>query len=107
LSGDEWKALGSPDGKILEILQEDIAAQLKGKGLSEKELSRQKKSLRLVCWTPKVINWEDSNTANLYASLRQVIALGDNPEMGAGFRVNLLFTIKFDDAGNWKVTRKF
>ena len=54
LSGDKWKALGSPDDKISEILQEDIAAQLNRKGLSEMELSTQKKSLRSVWLTPKV-----------------------------------------------------
>lgn len=107
LSGDKWKALGSPDDKILEILQEDIAAQLNRKGLSETELSAQKKSLRSVWLTPKVTHWQDSNTAHLYASLRQVLALGDNPEMGDGFTAKLLFTIKFDDAGNWKVLKKY
>src|SRR6266700_3478997 len=107
LSGDEWKALGSPDDKISEILQEAIAAQLKPKGLSKENLSRQKESLRSVWWTPKVINWEDSNTARMYASLRQVIALGDNPEMGDGFTANLLFTIKFDDGGNWKILKPY
>jgi DNA-binding beta-propeller fold protein YncE len=56
LSGDEWKALGSPDDKISEILQEAIAAQLKRKGLSEENLSRQKESLRSVWSTPKVTN---------------------------------------------------
>src|SRR6266704_482900 len=107
LSGDEWKALGSPDDKISEILQEAIAAQLKRKGLSEETLSRQKESLRSVWRTPKVINWEDSNTARMYASLRQVIALGDNPEMGDGFTASLLFTIKFDDGGNWKILKPY
>ena len=107
LSGDEWKALGSPDDKISEILQEAIAAQLKRKGLSEENLSRQKESLRSVWSTPKVINWEDSNTARMYASLRQVIALGDNPEMSDGFTANLLFTIKFDDGGNWKILKPY
>ena len=107
LSGDEWKALGSADDKISEILQEDIAAQLNRKGLSEMELSRQKKSLRSVWLTPKVTHWQDSNTAHLYASLRQVIALGDNPEMGDGLTANLLFTIKFDNASNWKVLKRY
>ena len=107
LSGDDWKALGSPDDKISEILQEAIAGQLKRKGLSEENLSRQKESLRSVWSTPKVINWEDSNTARMYASLRQVIALGDNPEMGDGFTANLLFTIKFDDGGNWKILKPY
>ena len=106
LSGDEWKALGSPDDKISEILQEAIAAQLKRKGLSENNLSRQKESLRSVWWTSKVTNWEDSNTADMYASLRQVIAVGDNPKTDDGFTANLLFTIKFDDAGNWKIVNR-
>jgi sugar lactone lactonase YvrE len=105
LNGDEWKALGSPDDNVSEVVHQAIAAQLKEKGLSEEKLSRQKKSLRSIWWTPKVTNWEDSNTAHLYASLRQVIALGDNPEMGDGFSANLLFTIKFDDAGNWKIMK--
>jgi hypothetical protein len=107
LSGDVWKALGSPDDKISEILQEDIAAQLNRKGLSEMELSRQKKSLRSAWWTPKVTHWQDSNTANLYASLRQVVALGENPEMSDGFTAKFVFTIKFDDTGNWKIVKRY
>jgi len=43
----------------------------------------------------------------MYASLRQVIALGDNPEMGDGFTASLLFTIKFDDGGNWKILKPY
>src|SRR5439155_238110 len=97
LRGDEWKALKSPDDEVSDITDKLIAAQLKRKGLSEKKLSKEKKYLRLISWTPKVINWEDSNTADLYASLQQVIALRDDPgEMSDGFSSDLLVTLKFD-----------
>src|SRR5436190_10363289 len=106
LRGDEWKALKSPDDEVSDITDKLIAAQLKRKGFSEKKLSKEKKYLRLISWTPKVINWEDSNTADLYASLQQVIAFSDNPgEMFEGFGADLLFTLKFDDAGNWKIVK--
>jgi serine/threonine-protein kinase len=104
LHGDEWKALKSPDDEVSDITNKLIAAQLKRSGLSEKKLSKEKKYLRLISWTPKVINWVDSNTAILYASLQQVIALRDEPgEMFDGFGADLLLTLKFDDAGNWKI----
>src|SRR6266480_2310865 len=106
LRGDEWKALKSPDDEVSDITDKLIAAQLKRKGLSEKKLSKEKKYLRLISWTPKVINWEDSNTADLNASLQQVIALRKEPgEMFDGFSSDLLVTLKFDDAGNWKIVK--
>jgi len=106
LRGDEWKALESPDDKVSDIANKTIAAKLKRKGLSEKKLSKEKKYLRLISWTPKLINWVDSNTADLNASLQQVIALRDDPgEMSDGFSSDLLVTLKFDDAGNWKIVK--
>ena len=106
MRGDEWKALESPDDKVSDIANKTIAAKLKRKGLSEKKLSKEKKYLRLISWTPKLINWVDSNTADLNASLQQVIALRDDPgEMFDGFSSDLLVTLKFDDAGNWKIVK--
>ena len=50
--------------------------------------------------------WVDSNTAILYASLRQVAARRDDPgEMFDGFGADLLSTLKFDGAGNWKIIK--
>src|ERR1041385_4558129 len=102
-NGDEWKALGSPDNKVSEVAHKAIDAQLKQKGLSEEKLSSENKFLQSIWWTPKVTHWDDSNTAHLYASLRQVIAARDNPEMGDALSANLLLTIKFDNAGNWNI----
>jgi uncharacterized protein YecT (DUF1311 family) len=108
LHGDEWKALKSPDDddKILRRADNIVAGQLKRKGLSEEKLSKKGMYLRFIWWTAQLDRWVDSNTAILYASLRQVAARRDNPgEMDEGFGTDLLFTLKFDEAGNWKIIK--
>ena len=45
--------------------------------------------------------WVDSNTAILYAGLHEVVR--ENSE--TRFDVDFLFTLKFDDAGNWKIIK--
>src|SRR6266516_362051 len=108
LRGNEWKALKLPDDedKILQRADDIVAGQLKRKGLSKEKLSKKDLYLRLIWWTVKLDRWVDSNTAILYASLRQVAARRDNPgEMFDGFGTDLLFTLKFDEAGNWKIIK--
>jgi hypothetical protein len=106
LHGEEWKALKSPDDEVFAVADKIIAAQLKRNGLSEKKLSKEKMYLRLIWWTPKVRRWVDSNTAILFASLQQVTALRDSPgEMFDHFGADVLFTLRFDDAGNWKIVK--
>jgi len=108
LRGNEWKALKLPDDedKILQRADDIVAGQLKRKGLSKEKLSKKDLYLRLIWWTVKLDRWVDSNTAILYASLRQVAASRDDPgEMSDGFGADLLFTLKFDEAGNWKIIK--
>ena len=108
LRGNEWKALKLPDDedKILQRADNIVAGQLKRKGLSKEKLSKKDLYLRLIWWTVKLDRWVDSNTAILYASLRQVAARRDDPgEMFDGFGTDLLFTLKFDETGNWKIIK--
>jgi hypothetical protein len=45
----------------------------------------------------------DHNTAMPHADERKIIAQLDDPgEVLDGFGVDFLFTVKFDDAGNWR-----
>jgi uncharacterized protein YecT (DUF1311 family) len=108
LRGNEWKALKLPDDddKILRRADNIVAEQLKRTGLSKEKLSKKGMYLRLIWWTVQLDRWVDSNTAILYASLRQVAARRDNPgEMSDGFGTDLLLTLKFDEAGNWKIIK--
>jgi hypothetical protein len=62
--------------------------------------------LRLIWWTVQLDRWLDSNTAIVYASLRQVAALREAPgEMDNGYGIDLLFTLKFDPSGKWKIVK--
>lgn len=108
LHDNEWKALKFPDDedKIFKRADAIVAGQLKRKGLSKEKLSKKGMYLRLIWWTVKLDRWADSNAAILYASLRQVAARRDDPgEMSDGFGTDLLFTLKFDEAGNWKIIK--
>ena len=84
LQGDEWKALKSPNDDVNEILNKAIK-----RGLSKKT------HLRLIWETVKVHQWVDSNTAILYGGL----------EVDEAFGAHFLLTLKFDEAGNWKITK--
>jgi hypothetical protein len=108
LRDDQWVALGFPsENDEFEKQENDIVAgQLKKDGLSEKKLEKQGKLLRLIWSTIKVDRWLDSNTAIVHTSLRQVAARRDAPgEMDNGYGADLLFTIKFDLSGNWKIVK--
>lgn len=108
LRENEWKALKLPDDedKILQRADDIVAGQLKRKGLSKEKLSKKDMYLRLIWWTVKLDRWVDSNTAILYAGLQQVAARRDDPgEMFDGFGADLLFTLRFDDTGNWKIVK--
>jgi hypothetical protein len=108
LRGNEWKALKLPDDedKILQQADDIVAGQLRRRGLSKEKLSKKGMYLRLIWWTVQLDRWLDSNTAIVYASLRQVAALREAPgEMDNGYGIDLLFTLKFDPSGKWKIVK--
>ena len=95
LGGDKWKTLKPPNDAVLEILNKTIAAQVKKRGLPKKT------DLRLIWQTVRVDHWIDSNTAIVFGDLHEVVR--ENPE--TRFDVEFLFTLKFDEAGNWKIVK--
>lgn len=108
LHGNEWETVKFPDDqdKIYKRAADIVAGQLKRKGLSNEKLSKKGMYLRLIWWTVKLDRWVDSDTAILYASLRQVAARRDDPgDMSDGFGTDLLLTLKFDQTGNWKIIK--
>lgn len=95
LRGDEWKELKEPIDAVYEILKKAIAAQVKKSGLPKKT------DLRMIWETSELRRWVDSNTAILYAGLHE--AVRENLERR--FDVDFVFTLKFDDAGSWKIVK--
>jgi len=107
LRGDHWEALkSSPGDEASQRVEREFEAQLKRKHISQEKLEKKGLYLRFIWETDELDRWVDSNTALLYASLQKIIAKRDDPgEMSDGFSVDFLFTIKFDDAGNWKIVK--
>ena len=93
-NGEKWIALKVP-GEHDEIWQRAKAletTQLKSKGLSKKT------SLRFLWWTVEPDRWVNARTLVVHASLAERL---ESKELGFGG--DFLFTLKFDDAGNWKI----
>jgi hypothetical protein len=107
LRGDHWQRLeSSPGDEATQRVEKEFEAQLKRSHVSEKKLEKKGLYLRFISETDELDRWLDSNTALLYAGLGKIIAKRDDPgDMSDGFSADFLFTIKFDDAGNWKFVK--
>jgi len=105
LRDDHWAPLDpQPDDEISQRLGNDLTAQLKQKGQSREKLEKKGLHLRFIQMDTKVDRWVDSKTAQIYAYDGEVIAQRNDPgEFSDEVSANLLFTLKFDDAGKWKI----
>jgi hypothetical protein len=89
LRGDKWVRLRSPADESSERMQ---LAQLAREHLPKSAYSNMVRDIL------RVRKWADANTAILYG----VAAWAGDSRDG---EVSFLFTLKFDDAGNWKVVK--
>ena len=101
LRDDRWVALTTlGDGdELFEQAGNMIEAQAKRKGL------RKKTYLHMQWWTVKPERWLDSSTLTVYTSMAEVVHRDDGEYVGPGFGTDILVTLKFDDAGNWKIVK--
>jgi hypothetical protein len=93
LRGDKWVALRSLVDESSERVQ---LAQLFKKQLPKSAYSRRAEPIRDIL---KVRNWIDANTAIVYGYAAWT---GGGPQDS---EASFLFTLKFDDAGNWKIVK--
>ncbi len=90
LRGDKWVALHQPSDALQpsQLLQPPLKDHLP-KGFNPRHCAPEWDELRLRTWS-------DANTAILYAP-----CYGRSRDLKTAF----LFTLKFDDAGNWKIIK--
>lgn len=90
LRGDKWKALHSPANELepSQLLQPPLKDHLP-RGFNPRHCAPAWDEVKLRTWT-------DANSAILYAPCYTL-----SRDLKAGF----LFTLKFDDAGNWKIIK--
>jgi hypothetical protein len=101
LRDDGWVALKTPgDGdELFEQAGNFIEAQAKRKGLPKKTF------LHMQWWSVDPKQWVDASSLIIHASMAEVVHKNDGDYVGPGFGSDLLLTLKFDDAGNWKVIK--
>jgi len=90
LRDDKWLALQSPVEESENTQLVELAKRYLAKDFNPRPCAPDVDILKLH-------NWTDANTAILYAPC--YARTSDGPKLQAGF----LFTIKFDEAGNWKI----
>jgi hypothetical protein len=90
LRGDKWVALHQPSNALhpSQLLQPPLKDHLP-KGFNARHCAPEWDEVKLRKWT-------DANTAILYAP-----CYGRSRDLNAAF----LFTLKFDEAGNWKIIK--
>jgi len=97
LDGNTWRKLDSLESNAATTAPIDPA------------MARQEKKLKLGADWPFLTSWQvrkwiDSRTALLYARKVKTVEIGDETK---AVSVSFFFTLKFDPAGKWKVTRTF
>ncbi|MGI8821294.1 MAG: lysozyme inhibitor LprI family protein [Chthoniobacterales bacterium] len=99
---NQWEpleeALGNGD-ELMERAGNIIDAQAKRKGLPKKTF------LHMNQWTVEAEQWLDSSTLVVHASMLETVHGRDGEHVGPSFGADLLFTLKFDEAGKWKIVK--
>jgi hypothetical protein len=96
---NSWKFLATPgDGdELFKRVGDIIDAQSKKKGMPKKSF------LHMQFWTVEPTTWLNSNTLIVHASMAEAAHKTGGEYAGESFSAGLLCTLKFDDAGNWKI----
>ena len=104
LDGNTWRKLDPPEANTATTAPLDRSMANQKKKVKKKlELSADDWGWpRMTSW--QVRRWIDSSTVLLYAHRSAKFELKNDTEE---VNVSFFLTLKFDPAGNWKVTRKF
>ncbi len=92
------EALGNGD-ELMEQVGKLVEAQAKKKGMPKHTF------LHMQWWTVEPKQWLDASTLVVYAYMGERVHRQDGGDVGLGFGSHVLDTLKFDDAGKWKIAK--
>lgn len=97
----KWQQLQllGEDDPISRRTYDIVKAQANRKGLPKKTF------LHMQWSTDRAISWIDPSTLTIYSSLAMRVHRQDGEDVGEGYGADVLFTIKFDQAGKWKIVK--
>jgi hypothetical protein len=99
LRGDHWITLQAPRDELFQRVGDMVQARAKRKDLPKKTF------LHMQWWTVKPKQWLDASTLVVYAYMAERVHRQNGEDVGLGFGTDLLVTLKFDDAGKWKIVK--
>ena len=100
LRGDKWVALRSPETEeTSKPLERVKAVQLRKLGLPPKTYRQKFSDIT------RVREWLGPDTAILYCSSSAAVRSENESDEKNYLEVAFLFTLKFDEAGNWKIVK--
>ena len=99
LRADRWVALEAPRDELFERVGAIVEAQAKRKGLPKKTF------LHMQWWRVELRQWLNPSTLIVHASMAERVHRPDSEDVGLFFGADLLFTLKFDDTGNWEIIK--
>jgi hypothetical protein len=101
LRAEGWVALQTPgDGdELFERVGKIIEGQAKRKGPPKKTF------LHMQWWAVDPQRWLDARTLSMHVSMAEVLHRDNGEFVGPGFRADLLLTLEFNDAGDWKIVK--
>jgi hypothetical protein len=93
----------------LQSLGEDDAIQRRTYDIVKAQANRKrlpKKTFLHMQWsTARAISWIDPSTLTIYSSLAMRVHRQDGEDVGEGFGADVLFTLRFDEGGKWKIVK--
>jgi hypothetical protein len=99
LRRDKWIRLHSPEDAASTYLEKE-----KRRRLREAKMAKDTYQRRI--WdTFRVREWPDANTASLYAYSIRSVPISKEGEETSDIEAYFLFTLKFDDTGEWKIVK--
>ena len=61
--------------------------------------------LHMNRWTVEPVRWDDSRTLVVYAAMIESVHTREGEHVGPSYGTDILFTLKFDDGGKWKIIK--
>ena len=101
LRDEGWVALETPGdgGELFERVGKIIEGQAKRKGPTKKTF------LHMQWWAVDPQRWLDARTLTMHCSMAEVLRRDNGGFVGGVFRADLLLTLEFNDAGDWKIVK--
>jgi hypothetical protein len=102
LAGEKWKTLPDLETKATKVVEMIARAELRQR---KRQGATKKAYRRRIDDTWKVLRWIDADTLEAMASSEATVVLKEESDDLGSLNTTVLFTVKCDNRGGWRITR--